>query len=150
MQSTAQLIMGTRNCSIMFDVRLREVLLGVFQGLTRDQIAERYPYDLTHWDTDPCYVVPGGESRNQLMERAFAAWRDITDQHVGERVLVVSHGGTLRQMMIRVLQPDSSIHLRFANTSLTILERADQGGWTIRCLNSIPHLQDRYVNTGGL
>lgn len=149
-RDTAELVLGERKSSIVFDVRLREGLLGVFQGLTRMQIVERYPYELTHWDTDPHYVVPDGESRMQMMERAFAAWSDITGRHLGQRVLIVSHGGTLRQMLRRVLQPDSTVHLRFANTSVTVLERVDQGSWTIRCLNSIAHLQEAPTDSAAL
>jgi broad specificity phosphatase PhoE len=136
---TARIVLGKRTQAIHFEPRLREIHLGVFQGLTREQIASKYPAELTQWDTNPAYVVADGESRLQLQERSFAAWSEITQKHADQTILMVSHGGTLRLMLQRVLQVENPHKLRFANTSVTILQQ-QEGGWHAHTLNSTAHL----------
>jgi 2,3-bisphosphoglycerate-dependent phosphoglycerate mutase len=41
---------------------------------------------------DPSFVLPAGESMDQVADRAVAALRTLADQYAGKRVLVGSHG----------------------------------------------------------
>ena len=48
----------------IFDDRLRELNAGVFQGLRKDELPDRYAQALARWRSqDPDYRIPGGESR---------------------------------------------------------------------------------------
>jgi broad specificity phosphatase PhoE len=73
---------------------LRERRFGVFEGLTRDEIAERYPDAWRAW-TQTTEHPPGGESRVDATARMARA---IARVHADARghVLVVSHGGVMR------------------------------------------------------
>ena len=76
------------------DAELRERKFGVFEGLTRDEIAERYPDAWRAW-TRATEHPPGGEPRADAtarMSRALARVRADARGHV----LVVSHGGVMR------------------------------------------------------
>lgn len=61
--------------------------------LDQDPFADVYARWLAG-DLEP--RVPGGESGAEIVTRMGAALDDIVDQHPGETVLVVSHGGVLR------------------------------------------------------
>jgi broad specificity phosphatase PhoE len=67
---------------------LREIDVGSWQGLTKAQIDGR------PWD---------GESYEHHAERVTRALREIAARHPDERVLVVTHGGTMRRVQEAVL-----------------------------------------------
>lgn len=76
--------------------RLRERSFGIFEGLTLDEVADRHPQEFAHWrGRDPDWLLEGGESGRQLIDRVLAALHDIVARHRGSTVAVVSHGGVL-------------------------------------------------------
>jgi broad specificity phosphatase PhoE len=73
---------------------LRERRFGVFEGLTRDEIAARYPVEWRSWH-DKTVMPEGGEAREASIARLAAALERLWDQTAGTS-LVVSHGGIIR------------------------------------------------------
>lgn len=136
---TARIIAAPHKLPILHESGLREINVGVFQGLNRREIDERYPYEMYRWNNDDNYAPQGGESRFQLQERAFAAWESITQRN-HRTILLVSHGGTIRLLLRRVIPSAQIDGLRFANTSLTILQYAGQSGWSVDRIADATHL----------
>ncbi|HKC83208.1 MAG TPA: histidine phosphatase family protein, partial [bacterium] len=57
---------------------LREVFLGEWEGLTTEEIAERYPEAWASWVEEPQWdLVPGGEGQAAFDRRVAAAMDDI-------------------------------------------------------------------------
>lgn len=137
--STAQAIAKSQELEVIPEPRLREMNVGNFQGLTRSQLTERFPKELEQWNVDDNFAPPSGESRIQLQERAYVAWEDITNRKDLKSVMLVSHGGTLRMLLKKLLPPEQVDSLRFANTSISILER-EKKVWKVVALNVTPHL----------
>jgi uncharacterized phosphatase len=83
------------------DADLRERRFGVFEGLTRDECAARYPDAWRAW-TSRTEHPPGGESRDDAIARMARA---ITRVHADARgaTLVVSHGGVMRLWLTELL-----------------------------------------------
>ena len=76
---------------------LREVDVGTWAGLTRDEVAERFPDGFrrwSEWETG----WDDGETYDELGERVVAAVLRLAGEHEGERILVVSHGGAIRAL----------------------------------------------------
>ena len=136
---TAELVCGDRSIDIIHDERLREHNLGQFQGLTRDQIADLYPLEFMRWRSNDAYVVPGGESRVMLRKRVITAWQDIISTCSGEQIMLVSHGGSIRQLLTAVFGDEVLASTRITNTSLTIIARTDDS-WAMEKLATTPHL----------
>lgn len=84
---------------------LRERNLGIFGGLTSDEVAERYPQDYAAFRSgDPEYRIPQGESLHDLQDRVAGAMDSLAAQFVpGQTVVVVTHGGALEQFLRYVL-----------------------------------------------
>lgn len=125
------------------DPRLREIHLGRFQGLSKEEINARYPGQLEAMHADYMdYLLPDGESRRQLQARAYAAWREIVEQGTGPEVVIVSHGGTIKALMMKLFESDAPAlrKVDFGNTSITTLLRAP-AGWRVTGLAAAPHLQ---------
>jgi broad specificity phosphatase PhoE len=74
---------------------LREIDVGAWSGLTRDDIAERFPEAWARWQ-DGDHEYDGGETYAELGGRVIPALFDLAAKHPGEVVVVVTHGGPSR------------------------------------------------------
>ena len=67
---TAQEIANVTGHAIVTDARLRERHLGIFQGLNGEEIVAKHPEERRPMRSQgPGYVIPGGESMVQQVER---------------------------------------------------------------------------------
>ena len=134
---TAQIIARPYELDVQLDERLREINVGIFQGLIGNEVSEKYPKEFAAWKTgDMDYVVPQGESRFQLQQRVGSAYFEIIEKANSENVVIVSHGGTLRFLLRRLFESDSS---GFPNTSLTTIAYDDLS-WRLVEVAATPHL----------
>jgi probable phosphoglycerate mutase len=138
---TATEIGNRQGINPQIDVRLQEFNLGIFQGLTREEIKERYPiqyrdFEADYWD----YNVTDGESRRELQARAYQAFEHIVAHASGPEVVIVSHGGTIRMLLLKLFEGAAELnHFHVENTSLTTLVPEGEG-WRLDELAVIPHL----------
>jgi broad specificity phosphatase PhoE len=89
---TARLVAEPRGLSVTAIRDLRERSFGSIEGLTTDEIQERHPGMELPWGD--------GETREEMAERVLAAIRRIAEAHPESRVLIVSHGGPLRAVLV--------------------------------------------------
>jgi probable phosphoglycerate mutase len=75
----------------------RERHMGVFQGLTREQLFGTHPeYSATSGLMSARATPEGGESMLDLHERVLDGWASLLDGATGgETILVVTHGGPI-------------------------------------------------------
>ena len=138
---TAKAIGDTIGVIPQTDERLQEFNLGVFQGLTRHEISQRYPNEWHDFEADYWnYSVTNGESRRALQNRAYDVFQHIVANAVGPEVAVVSHGGTIRMLLLRLFDGAPELnHFHVENTSLTTLVR-ESDRWRLHELAIVPHL----------
>ena len=104
---------------------LREVALGEWEGLQRDEIIARYPEEWSRWVAHPSWdIVPGGEGTDAFEGRVGAAIEGLIARHRLGRVLVVTHGGVIQVALLRVVGRSSNGLFPFTidNTSVTVLQ----------------------------
>lgn len=82
------------------DARLREHGMGSWEGLTRQEVSERYPDQYADWLAGRPVRGRGGEAPEDVAERAVAALRDLPAAAVA---VVVTHGGTSGRLIERLL-----------------------------------------------
>jgi len=93
---TAAPLAARLGLEVIAEPRLRERSFGIFEGLTLDEIAERYPPEFKKWrERNPAWRPDGGESGQQLIDRVLSAVSDIGTKHPSQTVVLVSHGGVL-------------------------------------------------------
>jgi broad specificity phosphatase PhoE len=92
-QETAHIVAEARGLDVTALPELRERHFGSWEGLTDDEIHERFPEEVADG------VLGDGESRDELDRRILAALSGISEEHPGGTVLVVSHGGPLRAVL---------------------------------------------------
>jgi probable phosphoglycerate mutase len=83
---TAEIVGAALGLPVTSDPDLREIDVGSWSGLTRAQLEGRI------WD---------GETREAHAERVLRAARRIARLHPDGRVLIVTHGGSLRRLFER-------------------------------------------------
>jgi probable phosphoglycerate mutase len=92
------------------DPRFRERHFGAGEGLTYTEIDVRYPGAFSRVrEVDPDFTIPGGESRRQFHARVVAGLEALAEEHRGEALVVVTHGGVLATLYRHVHGIDLSV-----------------------------------------
>lgn len=128
---------------LVAEPRLREMSFGGWQGLTYAQIQEHYPNELAAWEADLLGCSPpGGETLNDLIQRAQAAYLEILVAHPDGSSLIVGHGGTLQTLCCLALglPPERFWQLHLSNASLSEL-RIYPTGAILNLFNDTCHLE---------
>lgn len=96
---TAAPICRLLDCSMETSDDLREIYAGKWEGLTFEEIAERYPASYAVWRQDFGNANPdGGESCRGLYDRVVKAFRHIVENTPEEVVCIVSHAIPIRMI----------------------------------------------------
>jgi broad specificity phosphatase PhoE len=97
---TATTLTDLLGVPLRLDARLREHGMGSWEGLNRDEVAERYPEQFADWMAGRPVRGRGGEDPADVAERALAALVDLPPARVA---VVVTHGGTAGRLVERLL-----------------------------------------------
>ncbi len=101
---TAEILARPRGMTPIQDEALKEISHGRWEGLTRQEVEERFPDEYAAWESDPFTFAPvGGESGIAVLARALPVVRRIVAAHADRTVLVVSHKATLRLVLASLL-----------------------------------------------
>lgn len=120
------------------DPALRELNIGVWEGMTWAEIQEKYPEQWAARLADIVnYRVPGGENLLDLEARLIPAIRGIVERHQGEEVLVVAHGGANRVVLLNAIgAPLSSLFaIEQQYCCLNIIDYYADGAAVVKLLN---------------
>lgn len=125
---------------------LREISHGRWEGLTRTEVAERFPGEYEAWETDPFTSAPeGGESGLQVLARALPVVRAIVVEHPAQQVIVVSHKATLRLVMSSLLGIDARGYrdrLDQSPACLNVVDFKDPVRARLMLFNDVSHYAD--------
>jgi broad specificity phosphatase PhoE len=84
----------------LVDARLREHALGCWEGLTRDEVAARYPEQYADWQAGRPVRGRGGEGAADVAARAVAALADLPQ---ASAAVVVTHAATAGRLIESLL-----------------------------------------------
>ncbi len=129
----------------------REIDVGLWEGLTPDELYQRFPEHMREYERDPAGTVRlGGESYAQLQERVVRAFHQIEAGHrPGETIIVVSHGGSIRALFCHIIGLDLRHFgkMWLDNGSLSEIVRG-RSGWRLLRMNDVAHLEDLVAEGG--
>ncbi|XP_059638235.1 phosphoglycerate mutase-like protein 4 [Cornus florida] len=131
---------------VVQDPDLRERHLGDLQGFVLKEAAEIKPNAFEaciSFRTDQ-EIPGGGESLDQLYQRGTSSLQRIGMKHIGERVVVVTHGGVLRALHKRAA-PTEKLQGKVLNASVNIFHLSGEE-WIVKIWGDINHL----INTAYL
>lgn len=141
-QETAEAISRRLGRAVVTDPRLAEGNFGEWEGLTADEIEERWPGQLEQWHETGTFPIPGGESIAQTGERLRGAMDDLIAGGLGRTVVVVSHAVALRSVIGTAFgAPASQWHrIRIAPASVSMIRYWADGTSEITAIGVPPEI----------
>jgi 2,3-bisphosphoglycerate-dependent phosphoglycerate mutase len=139
---TAEIIGQKLSAALIYNAGLRERNLGIMQGLTKREFAERYPEEYEKFSgPDPDYIIPEGESARQRYTRVTAALDTVVSQYKNKKLLIIAHGGVLDSLFRYTLSIPLQMQRTFSliNGSINIFSHT--GSWQLEMWGYTGHLR---------
>jgi probable phosphoglycerate mutase len=114
------------------DNRLGEAGGGLIEGTTEEE-------RLSKWGASWKLMDLGMESNASVVERGRAFIQELLSEHPGKKILLVTHGSFIRQMLDALL-PAMHPTPAMKNTSITRLQFSNEN-WNCELFNCISHLE---------
>lgn len=148
-RETAEIIAEPHHLEVKQLKGLREMNFGSWEGLSYQEIEARDPDILKKWFKDPTSThPPDGERVIEFQARIAETFKSILRECQGKRVVIVSHGGSIRIYLTYLLKMPVKLYWRFEvkNCGLNIV-KIYQDNPVLTLLNSTAHLpvREEYV-----
>jgi alpha-ribazole phosphatase/probable phosphoglycerate mutase len=117
---------------------LRERSVGAWEGLTAEEIKERFPEEYRLWRDDLLnYRPPGGECLLDVANRILPVYKRIVGSHPGAEIALLLHGGVNRIILADALDMEINNLFRIdqAFGALNIIDYFEDGIPVVRLLN---------------
>ena len=140
---TSRLVGGPSGWQARSMPALRERDLGVLEGLSTDEMKESLPDAFQSFmEGGPDYQPPGGESFRQFFDRCSHAIDSLANEHSGQKVVAVTHGGVLGAVFRKVLKISLEAERNFLllNCSINRIQKS-QVNWNLVSCGDVAHLQ---------
>ncbi len=145
---TAQAIAHALNAPLHAEPALRERHWGLWEGLTSEEVQQRFPDHHFTYLYDPMMgTPPEAEPMPDFWARVQQFGRHLLETHPHGEVVVVGHGGSLRILLCEALAGDVQTYrrIRLDNTGVSIVERTTERLY-VSLLNYTDHLKDPSVD----
>ena len=138
---TAMTVAAPHQVEILANDSLKEAAYGAWEGLTWNEIRNKYPLAFAEWAVDRDRVPDGAENVHDLAQRVYGFLDHVRTTHRDGTVLVVAHGGPLRVMVCAGfgIPVEKSVDMAIDNTALSELTFAPRGA-ILRRHNDTAHL----------
>lgn len=117
---------------------LRERSVGLWEGLTAEEIKARFPEEYKAWREDLLnYRPPGGECLLDVKNRVLPLYREILSSHPNQEIAFLLHGGVNRLILADALGLDllNLFRIDQAFGAMNIIEYFEDGMSVVRLLN---------------
>ncbi len=131
-KDTVKKLSELKSIEIIEKESLKEISFGDFEGLTFDEIKDKYPKEFQDMiEKGYEYKYPNGESLIDSYNRVCIELDNIISNNDDRTILICSHGGTIRNIITYLISNSYKYHWNFKidNGSVTILEVQD--GFTV-------------------
>jgi alpha-ribazole phosphatase len=140
-RASAEIIAKPHRLPVRVEPALREMAFGAWEGLTREEVAERAPALYDRWRHTPQAVTPpGGEPLADVVARVAKVLGDIRAGDAGP-VVVVTHAIVARLIVLDALGLGPERLWAVAASPGGITEIEYQPAWsTVHRMNTLAHL----------
>jgi len=140
---TAQAIAERQSLIVQIHQGLVDIDYGEWQGLSAEEVKQRWPEQLAGWYQTPHKVrIPGGESLDELRARCAATVKEIVTRHSGSAVVLVAHTVVNRIILLFILGLDNGRFWRLRQDACAVNEiEVDGEEFTLVSMNDTCHLR---------
>jgi 2,3-bisphosphoglycerate-dependent phosphoglycerate mutase len=144
--ATAEPLSVLTKIEINHSTAFRERGVGVMEGLTFQEAAEKHPDQyaaLLRRDFE--HVLTGGESYRQLLDRAWMKLDAVVTEHAGGRIVIFSHTGTICILALHLMGALDApalkpVWISSSNCGISRFELRDDGFVRVLSINDTRHL----------
>jgi len=139
---TAQPTATLFNLTVFSEPGLIDVDCGDWQGFSPDEVRAKWTTEYDRYLHDPLHFqFPGGESLEAARLRAFQRVNELSQEHAGKTIMLVSHTALNRLILLCVLGMDSSGLWRMRQDTCAINAfEVNEDAFTLHLLNEPSHL----------
>jgi probable phosphoglycerate mutase len=148
---TARAVAAGAGLEVRTDETLRERGFGVFEGLTFNEVEQRFPEESRRWrERDSTFGPRGGETLADFFARATDSVAAIAARHRGGHIAVVTHGGVLDALYRAAsrIAIDAPRTWQLGNASINRLLHGELG-FTLVGWSDTFHLEDPALEEDG-
>lgn len=139
---SADLIAAPHKLQVRVEPDFREMAFGEWEGLTRAEVAVRFPEAFGAWAAAPHLVQPpGGERLDEVAARVARGVTALCEAQAGGTVVLVTHAIVTRLIVLAALGlgPDRLWSVDASPAGITEIEYQDN--WvTVHRMNTLIHL----------
>lgn len=141
---TAQAVARFHDLEVQKREEWIELDVGDMENLPLEEIGVKFPKVAQHWDKTPDLCeFPNGETMRSAYKRANAALDTLIEKNRGKTVVVVTHGGLIRNIDARI-RVGSIEGMRggtvFGNTGVSVIKADGDGKLSWVLVNDLSHL----------
>jgi len=141
---TARIIAQRTGARIKFRPGIEEIILGVWQGKTIDEVKRLYPKSYAAWLRSPSKAgIPGWEGVPRFTKRVSRAFKSILKENSSTNICVVTHWGVIAAYLAKTLDADFDHifkRLRVDNCGISKVSYENRKA-VIQCINNTRHLR---------
>lgn len=141
-RETAGVAAAVLGLDVTYDDDLAEAGFGEWDGLTYEQVEQRWSVELADWLGSTSVAPPGGESMDAVDARVGRVRDRILADHPGEAVLVVAHVNPIKCLVRTALgaPPTAIYHLAMSPASSSEIDYYPDGTTVLRSFGVAAHL----------
>ncbi|MGN6610348.1 MAG: bifunctional RNase H/acid phosphatase [Angustibacter sp.] len=142
-QETAQAVADALRLPVRVDDDWVECSFGAWDGLTTEEVSERWPQEHAAWFGSLTAAPPGGESLADLEARVLRGRDRVLARFPRGRVLVVTHASPIKSVSRAAMGAASDVLWRLESSpaSITRTRWWSDGGAVLVSFNETAHLQ---------
>ena len=140
---TAKIIGDYIKIEPVYTKGFREINFGIWEGLSNNIMNREYRDEIYLWRKEPEKLkIQGAETLYEVQERAINSLNAIVHSE-DENILIVSHGVTLKTMILGLLNMDLAYfkNLTIDNVGLSIIEFREYNK-VLKLLNDTSHIKE--------
>ncbi len=147
-RDTAQIVLEPHGIETAIHAGLTDFDYGQWTGLEDQIVAQKWPVEHARWLTTPHVIrPPGGDTLQEVFDRAFGAVKEIVQRHNDQTVAIVAHRVVNKLLVLGVmtLGLERFPFIRQDNCCLNEFEQTEKG-YIIISLNDTSHLRQAGTN----
>ncbi len=130
-RASAEVITKPHRLTVEIEPAFREMALGEWEGLTREEVAARFPADYERWCTAPHLLhLAAGETLGEVALRVTAGVRELQEAHAGETIVLDALGLGHERLWTVDATPAGITEIEY-----------EPGGATVHRMNTLAHLE---------
>lgn len=117
---------------------LRERSVGAWEGLTAEEIKDRFPDEYIAWRADLLNYRPqGGECVGDVVDRVLPVFKRLLTSHPDQEIAMLLHGGVNRVILADALgmSPQNLFAIDQAYGALNIIDYYDDNRAVVKLMN---------------